>query len=133
LRGRFRTDESGRYDLWTVKPVSYPIPDDGPVGALLRATARNNMRPGHFHVILSAKGFQTVVTELYTDDDPHLGSDVVFGVKPSLVVHYSWVSDPTRIAEMNRTAPFWELEHDVVLTPGDSTAPAFSTARSDPR
>ena len=74
LRGRFRSAADGSYDLWTVKPVSYPIPDDGPVGELLAVSGRHNMRPAHFHVIASADGYQSVVTELYTDDDPYLGS-----------------------------------------------------------
>ena len=130
LRGRFITDGEGRYELWTIKPVSYPIPDDGPVGDLLRATGRHNMRPAHIHVIASAPGFRTVVTELYTDDDPWLSGDAVFGVKPSLVVHYDRVSEPDRCAAAGRTTPFWELHHDLVLTAGESSAVAFSTGRS---
>ena len=133
LRGRFITDDGGGYELWTIKPVSYPIPDDGPVGDLLRATGRHNMRPAHLHIIASAEGFRTVVTELYTDDDPWISSDAVFGVKPSLVVHYHWVSDPDRCAAASRTAPFWELRHDLVLTAGESSAVSFSTGRSNRR
>jgi catechol 1,2-dioxygenase len=133
LRGCFITDDDGGYELWTIKPVSYPIPDDGPVGDLLRATGRHNMRPAHLHVIASAAGFRTVVTELYTDDDPWISSDAVFGVKPSLVVHYDWVSDPDRCAAASRTAPFWELRHDLVLIAGESSAVSFSTGRSNRR
>jgi catechol 1,2-dioxygenase len=130
LRGRFRTDAGGRYDFWTIKPVSYPIPDDGPVGDLLRATARHNMRPAHLHVIASAAGFRSIVTELYTDDDGYLDSDAVFGVKPSLTVHYDWVDQTEQIAAAGRDTPYWELRHDFVLTRGASTAVTFSTARS---
>jgi hydroxyquinol 1,2-dioxygenase len=133
LRGRFITDDDGGYEFWTIKPVSYPIPDDGPVGDLLRATGRHNMRPAHLHVIASAAGFRSVVTELYTDDDPWIRSDAVFGVKPSLVVHYDWVSDPERCAAAGRTAPFWELRHDFVLTAGESSEVSFSTGRSSRR
>jgi hydroxyquinol 1,2-dioxygenase len=133
LRGRFITDGDGGYELWTIKPVSYPIPDDGPVGDLLRATGRHNMRPAHVHVIASAEGFRTVVTELYTDDDPWISSDAVFGVKPSLVVHYDLVSDPGRRAAASRIAPFWELRHDFVLTAGESSAVSFSTGRTNRR
>jgi hydroxyquinol 1,2-dioxygenase len=133
LRGRFVTDGDGGYELWTIKPVSYPIPDDGPVGDLLRATGRHNMRPAHLHMIASASGFRTVVTELYTDDDPWLRSDAVFGVKPSLVVHYDRVGDPVRYVTAGRTEPFWELRHDLVLTAGESSAVSFSTGRSTRR
>ena len=125
LRGRFHTDTDGRYDLWTVKPVSYPVPDDGPVGDLLRATARNNMRAGHLHIIVSADGYRTIITELFGDDDPYLDSDAVFGVKPSLTVHYN------RINAAHHAEPYWELQRDLVLTPGTRTSIGFTTTRED--
>jgi len=129
LRGRFRSEPGGGYDFWTVKPVSYPIPDDGPVGELLALTGRHNMRPAHLHVIASAERYRTIVTELYTDDDPYVGSDAVFGVKPSLVVHYNRIDDPQALRSARRTEPYWDLEYDLVLTPGDSAGVRFSTAR----
>jgi catechol 1,2-dioxygenase len=129
LRGRFRTGADGRFEFWTVKPVSYPIPDDGPVGELLRAAGRHNMRPGHLHIIASAPGYRTVVSELYTDDDPYLHQDAVFGVKPSLVVGYRRVGDPRAVAAAARTAPFWELERDIVLVPGEHEAVTFTSGR----
>jgi protocatechuate 3,4-dioxygenase beta subunit/peroxiredoxin len=129
LRGRFRSGPDGSYDLWTVKPVSYPIPDDGPVGDLLAVAGRHNMRPAHFHLIASADGHRTIVSELYTDDDPYLGSDAVFGVKPSLVVHYDRVEDPEALAAAGRSEPYWDLEHDFILTPGQPASVAFSTGR----
>jgi protocatechuate 3,4-dioxygenase beta subunit/peroxiredoxin len=129
LRGRFRAGPDGRYDLWTVKPVSYPIPNDGPVGDLLAVTGRHNMRPAHFHVIASADGYRTIVTELYTDDDPYLDSDAVFGVKPSLIVHYNRVDSPEALKAAGRAEPYWDLEYDFVLTPGESAAVGFSTGR----
>lgn len=130
LRGRFTTDADGHFDFWTIKPVSYPIPDDGPVGDLLRATARHNMRPAHLHVIASAPGFRSIVTELYTDDDGYLDSDAVFGVKPSLTVHYDWIELPEHVGAAGRDMPYWELRHDIVLTAGASADVSFSTARS---
>jgi protocatechuate 3,4-dioxygenase beta subunit len=129
LRGRFRSGPDGCCDLWTVKPVSYPIPDDGPVGDLLAVTGRHNMRPAHFHVIASAEGYRTIVTELYTDDDPYLASDAVFGVKPSLVVHYNRVEDPGALRSAGRAEPYWDLEFDFVLTRGQAAAVGFSAGR----
>ena len=131
LRGRFRSGPDGGYDLWTVKPVSYPIPDDGPVGDLLAVAKRHNMRPAHLHVIASAPGYRTIVTELYTDNDPYINSDAVFGVKPSLVVHYDQVHSPASRKSDRGTGPYWNLEYDFVLTPGDSVGVGFSTARPD--
>jgi protocatechuate 3,4-dioxygenase beta subunit len=129
LRGRFRTETDGSYEIWTAKPVSYPIPTDGPVGELLAVTNRETIRPAHFHVIASAPGFRTVITELYTDDDPYIGSDPVFGVKDSLVVHYRWTDEEQDLKSAGLTEPFWDLRQDFVLIPGQSTAVKFSTDR----
>lgn len=129
LRGRFRSGPDGSYELWTVKPVSYPIPDDGPVGDLLAVTGRHKMRPAHFHVIAASEGYRTIVTELYTDDDPYLGSDAVFGVKPSLIVHYNWIEDPEALEAADRSEPYWDLEYDFILTRGQAAAVGFSTGR----
>ncbi|XVQ06702.1 dioxygenase [Spirillospora sp. CA-255316] len=84
LRGRFRTDAEGRFSFRTVRPVSYPIPDDGPVGRLLRATGRHPWRAAHIHAIVSAPGHRAVTTTVFDAQDAHIGSDAVFGVKPDL-------------------------------------------------
>src|SRR5262245_16547094 len=41
MRGMFRTDADGGYMVRTVRPVCYAIPNDGPVGRMLRATSRH--------------------------------------------------------------------------------------------
>jgi protocatechuate 3,4-dioxygenase beta subunit len=67
-------------------PVSYPIPNDGPAGQLLAAMGRHPFRPAHIHFMISAPGYRTLVTHLFLDGDKYLGSDAVFGVKPSLII-----------------------------------------------
>ena len=104
LCGRLTTGDDGRYWFRTRKPVSYTVPGDGPVGAMLKAAGRHNWRPAHIHFMLSADGYETLVTQLFTDDDPYLGSDAVFGVKDSLVVHYDEADEGLR------------LDHDFVMT-----------------
>jgi protocatechuate 3,4-dioxygenase beta subunit len=89
LRARFRTGADGRYDFHCVRPVSYPVPNDGPVGKLLVATGRHPMRPGHLHFMIQASGHATLVTHLFTKGDPYLDSDAVFGVKESLIVDFT--------------------------------------------
>ena len=41
MRARLRTDAEGRFWFRTVTPSFYPVPDDGPVGAMLRAQGRH--------------------------------------------------------------------------------------------
>jgi hydroxyquinol 1,2-dioxygenase len=85
LRGVFVTGPDGGYQFRTVRPVSYPIPTDGPVGGLLRAAGRHNWRAAHIHAIVSAPGRRPVTTHIFDADNPYLDSDAVFGVKDSLV------------------------------------------------
>ena len=82
------TGADGRYGFTTVKPVSYTVPTDGPVGDILRATGRHPWRPSHLHYIVKAHGFRPLVTEIFPDDDPYLDEDTVFGVRSDLVMKY---------------------------------------------
>jgi hydroxyquinol 1,2-dioxygenase len=88
LRGKFRTDSEGRYCFVGIKPVLYSIPDDGPVGQLLRALGRHPFRPAHIHLLISADGVVPVTTHLFVKGDQYLDSDAVFGTKDSLVVDF---------------------------------------------
>ncbi|WP_250507869.1 intradiol ring-cleavage dioxygenase [Caballeronia sp. GAFFF3] len=88
LRGRFRTNADGAYAFHSIKPTSYPIPTDGPVGQMLVATGRDPMRPAHIHFRIDAPGYEPLTTALYSSDDPYVNSDAVFGVKRSLVIEY---------------------------------------------
>jgi catechol 1,2-dioxygenase len=85
LRGVFVADAEGQYEFRTVRPASYPVPSDGPVGRLLRAAGRHRWRAAHIHAIVSAPGHQPVTTHIFDADNPYLDSDAVFGVKDSLV------------------------------------------------
>jgi catechol 1,2-dioxygenase len=85
LRGRFRTRPDGSYALLAVRPTPYPIPDDGPVGAMLRLTGRHPWRPAHIHVAVSADGYLPLITHIFDAESDYLDSDAVFAVKPSLV------------------------------------------------
>jgi hydroxyquinol 1,2-dioxygenase len=85
LRGVFITGPDGAYHFRTVRPVSYPIPTDGPVGGLLRGAGRHNWRAAHIHAIVSAPGYRPVTTHIFDAENPYLDSDTVFGVKDSLI------------------------------------------------
>jgi len=126
LRGLFTADGDGRFRFRSVVPRYYPIPDDGPVGELLAATARHPYRPAHLHFIVSAPGYRPVTTHVFVADGPYLDSDAVFGVKDSLVRDVPEVDDPARAAAAGLPNPFRTLTFDVALLREDSTAPAPS-------
>jgi protocatechuate 3,4-dioxygenase beta subunit len=85
LRGVFTTGADGGYEFRTARPVSYPIPVDGPVGELLRAAGRSHWRASHVHAIVSAAGYEPVTTHIFDAENSYLRSDAVFGVRDSLI------------------------------------------------
>jgi len=116
LRGKYHSDAQGAYAIRTVVPVSYPIPTDGPVGKLLDATGRHPNRPAHVHFMISAPGYQTLVTHVFRSGDVYLDSDAVFGVKPSLIVDFE--QHPSCDALGRRygiETPYYEARYDFVL------------------
>ena len=117
LRGVFTTDGDGRYAFWTVKPRFYPIPDDGPVGKMLQALGRHPNRAAHLHFILTAEGFDTVVTHIFTADCPYLREDAVFGVKQSLIADIRRVELPEAEREFAQPRAFWSVDWDFVMVP----------------
>ncbi|KAF7317643.1 Intradiol ring-cleavage dioxygenase [Mycena kentingensis (nom. inval.)] len=84
-RGQVTTTDKGEYFFRAIVPVSYPIPSDGPVGAMMKKVGRHVFRPAHLHMMFTAEGYEKLVTSLYFEGDPYLFSDAVFGVKSSLV------------------------------------------------
>src|SRR5271163_4908546 len=115
LRGVFRTGPDGRYWFRAVKPRYYPIPADGPVGQLLAALGRHPNRPAHFHYILKADDFETLITHIFDPNDPYIDSDAVFGVKQSLLAEFKKVDAPARAKELEFSNPFWSVEYDFAL------------------
>lgn len=134
------SDEQGRFWFKGIKPVSYPIPNDGPVGKLLQTLNRHCWRPAHVHFMFSKEGWDNLVTSvcptraclqcfmvppvadvcptssaLYLKGDPYETSDAVFGVKKSLVVDLAKVDKKTA-EEYGVEEGIWLLRHDFVLT-----------------
>jgi len=123
MRGKFRTDGEGRYLIRTVRPVNYPIPSDGPVGAMLKATGRHPMRPAHIHFVVTADGYEGVTTHIFDRTDPYLESDAVFAVKDSLICDFARHEAPTQeAAKLGIAGPVLTAEFDFVLKPAGATA-----------
>jgi hydroxyquinol 1,2-dioxygenase len=122
LRGKFITDADGHFSFRSVKPAGYPIPIDGPVGELLRAQGRHNMRPAHLHFLAVKEGFKTLISQVYVPDDPHIDSDVQFGVTRHLIGDY--VRHENEAAPAPDVAgPWYSLAHTFVMEGGASRLP----------
>ena len=117
LRGKFTSDADGHIAFRSIKPAGYPIPVDGPVGDLLRAQKRANMRPAHLHFLIYKPGFKTHISQVYTDDDPNLETDSQFGVTRALIGHY--VRHDTGPAPApDVTGPWYSLDYTFGIEPG---------------
>src|SRR5262245_41996692 len=114
-RGRFRTDSNGAFHLWTVRPSFYPIPNDGPVGKMLEAQGRHPYRPEHIHFMIQAPGYRKLVTHVFAEGDRYLDSDVVFGVKVSLIREYVPHDGGTAPDGKVMSGRWFSLQHDFVL------------------
>jgi hydroxyquinol 1,2-dioxygenase len=91
-RGTLQADAKGAFHFRSILPEQYPVPDDGPVGDLLRAGHRHPWRPAHLHFMIQAPGYERLITHVFRSDDTYLDSDAVFGVRQSLIA--DWVKQP---------------------------------------
>jgi hydroxyquinol 1,2-dioxygenase len=105
-RGILTSRQDGGFEFRTIVAVAYPIPEDGPVGELLRATGRHPWRPAHLHFMITADNYQTLVTHVFRSGDQYLDSDAVFGVRQTLVA--DWIKQPDG---------GYTLTYDFVLNP----------------
>ncbi|KAI9465350.1 aromatic compound dioxygenase [Lactarius psammicola] len=130
-RGRLVTDNDGKYGYRAIVPVPYPIPGDGPVGDLLLALRRHNIRPNHLHMMIEAPGFRKLTTALYPEGDIYLPSDPVFGVKKSLVVKLTEVDDEAEARKRGflKGTKFKLLTYDFTLL-NDAEAAAGRTEQA---
>jgi hydroxyquinol 1,2-dioxygenase len=107
-RGVLKTREDGSFEFKTITAEAYPIPVDGTVGDLLRATGRHPWRPAHLHFMIKAPGYETLITHIFRNGDNYLDSDAVFAVRQSLVADWKKQPDGSCI-----------LDYDFVLNPSE--------------
>ena len=105
-RGILHSDAEGRFHFKTILAEAYPIPTDGPVGAMLKATNNHPWRPAHLHFMIEAPGYERLITHVFRDHDQYLDSDVVFGVRSTLIADWIKHADGT-----------YSLDYDFVLNP----------------
>jgi hydroxyquinol 1,2-dioxygenase len=130
LRGRVKANARGEYAFKSYKPKFYSIPVDGPVGELVRKSGNNHMRPAHMHAIVSAPGYQQVITHVFVEGDPYLDGDAVFAVKDSLVARYGKLgaAEAKKLGMPEKTL---KLEFDFKLAPEGAKKARKKIAASD--
>lgn len=117
LRCRMLTGADGKYEMRVIRPSAYTVPYDGPVGDLLRAGGRHAWRPAHFHFIVSAPGFHSVVTELFDAEDRYIQEDAAFGVRDSILVKFERKDSPEEADALRLNSPFYMVNFDFLLRP----------------
>jgi catechol 1,2-dioxygenase len=122
LRGKFLTDAKGEISFRSILPAGYPIPIDGPVGDLLRAQGRHNMRPAHLHFLIFKQGYKTHISQVYVPDDPHIDTDVQFGVTKALLGNFVRHERGTPPAP-DVKPPWYTLDYTFVVEPGEARLP----------
>ncbi|MCE0767735.1 hydroxyquinol 1,2-dioxygenase [Pseudonocardia kujensis] len=119
-RAHLHSGEDGRYSFWGVRPTPYPIPHDGPVGALLEAVGRSPVRAAHLHFMVTAPGYHMLTTHIFVEDDPQLEvGDSVFGVRDSLIKRFENQAPgtPTPDGRPLGGRPWSRTRFDIVLAP----------------
>jgi catechol 1,2-dioxygenase len=120
LRGKFTTDETGRFWFSSVKMVGYPIPTTGVVGRLLRAQDRHPYRPAHLHALIFKPGYKTLISQVYDPSDPHIDTDVQFGVTEATLGDFVLHNEPH---PLDAVAPWYSLDYTYLMEPGEAVLP----------
>jgi catechol 1,2-dioxygenase len=122
LRGKFTTDQDGAFSFRSVMMVGYPIPTEGVVGRLLEAQGRHPYRPAHLHALVFKPGFKVLISQVYDPADPHIDSDVQFGVTKALIGKFLRHDTP-HPTERDVATPWYSLDHVYRLEAGEAVLP----------
>jgi len=122
LRGKFTTDADGRFWLRTVKMVGYPIPTNGLVGRLLKEQSRHPYRPAHLHALIFKPGFKVLISQVYDPTDPHIDTDVQFGVTKALIGDFIRHDEP-HPSGPDVARPWYSLDYTYVMEEGEAVLP----------
>jgi len=122
LRGKFTTDEEGRFWFTTVKMVGYPIPTDGVVGRMLKTQSRQPNRPAHLHALIFKPGYKVLISQVYDPEDPNIDVDPQFGVTQALLGDYVRHTEP-HPSDTAVRPPWYSLDYTYVMEPGEAKLP----------
>lgn len=122
LRGKFTTDADGRFWFRTIRMSGYPVPTHGVVGRLLAAQNRHPYRPAHLHALIVKPGYNVLISQVYDPTDPHIDSDVQFGVTEVTTGHYVRHDEPNPDDPAMPT-PWYSLDYTYVMERGEPVLP----------
>ena len=122
LRGKFTTDADGRFAFRSVMMIGYPIPTTGVVGRLLKVQSRHPYRPAHLHALIFKPGFKVLISQVYDPADPHIDSDVQFGVTKALIGDFIRHDAPHPTAA-DAGAPWYSLDYVYKMEAGEAVLP----------
>src|SRR5437588_3539841 len=122
LRGKFTTDQDGAFAFRSVMMVGYPIPTEVVVGRLLKAQSVHPYRPAHLHVLIFRPGFKMLISQVYDPADPHIDSDVQFGVTKALIGDFVR-HDEAHPTAADVVARWFSLDYVYWMEPGDAVLP----------
>jgi catechol 1,2-dioxygenase len=122
LRGKFTSDADGRFWFRSVMMTGYPIPTDGVVGRLLKLQNRHPYRPAHLHALIFKPGFKVLISQVYDPADPHIDSDVQFGVTKALIGNFVRHEAP-HPTEADVGTPWYSLDYVYRMEPGEAMLP----------
>jgi catechol 1,2-dioxygenase len=122
LRGKFTSDADGRFWFRSVMMVGYPIPTSGVVGRLLKQQGRHPYRPAHLRALIFKPGFKVLISQVYDPADPHIDSDVQFGVTKALIGEFVRHDEP-HPSERDVGAPWFSLDYVYRMEAGDAVLP----------
>ena len=122
LRGKFTTDADGRFWFRSVMMVGYPIPTNGVVGRVLRMQNCHPYRPAHLHALIFKSGFKVLISQVYDPADPHIDSDVQFGVTKALIGEFIRHEEP-HPSEHDVDTPGYPLDHVYRMEAGEAVLP----------
>lgn len=122
LRGKFTTDADGRFWFRTVMMIGYPIPTDGVVGRLLAAQGRHPFRPAHLHALIVKQGFKVLISQVYDANDPHIDTDVQFGVTKALLGDFVRHDEPNQV-DASVKLPWFSLDYTYMMELGETLLP----------
>lgn len=122
LRGKFTSDADGRFRFRSVMMTGYPIPTNGVVGRLLKQQGRHPYRPAHLHALIFKPGFKVLISQVYDPTDPHIDSDVQFGVTKALIGDFVRHDEP-HPSEGDVGMPWFSLDYVYRMEVGDAVLP----------